>query len=387
MRIGKPQITCENKQIFYRVSVESVKGNATLWYSLHESFGDLVSTSCDAPLVALLIPAMATGEDIHIDGKISEKLLYNLTRPYQRLLQHVLPTLRQVKINANDIFTGQVGRASGVATGFSGGIDSYCVLADHYFSKVGDGFKITHLLFNNVGSHGRGGEMLFKERYKRLLPSAERMGLPFLMINTNMEAFYGKGFDFQKTHTPRNASVALLLQGGIGRYMYASAYRYPDLYIGPASSMAYSDGISLPILSTETLDIFSSGSEYTRVEKTLRVSEVAESYNSLDVCVNANYNGGYTNCSHCRKCLRTLATLEIAGLIERYASSFDLDVYGGHRILYYAKLLSNRAPLHSEIIQFAKQRRYSWPILSRLIQPFYIATNVVERRLQKVKPR
>lgn len=45
MKISKPHIFQENKQIIYQVDVESIKGNETLWYSLHDdSFGDLLST-------------------------------------------------------------------------------------------------------------------------------------------------------------------------------------------------------------------------------------------------------------------------------------------------------------------------------------------------------
>ncbi|MGB5746027.1 MAG: hypothetical protein WBM69_03540 [Desulfobacterales bacterium] len=387
MKISKPQIVRENKQIIHRVGVESIKGNETLWFSLHESFGDLLSNSCDASLVALLIPAMASGEDIHLNGMISEKLLSNLSGPFQRLLQHVIPSLRQVKIYPEDVCRGQANPAPGVATGFSGGIDSFCVLADHYYSNIFKRFKVTHLLFNNVGSHGRGAERLFRQRYRRLLPVAELLELPFLMINSNLDSFYGKGFGFQLTHTLRNASVALLLQGGIGRYLYASTFAYADVFVGPTYDMAYSDTIILPLLSTENLDAFSVGSEYTRVEKTLRVAEVPDSYKTLDICVKDHNTGGYTNCSTCWKCLRTISTLEIAGYLERYSTSFDLNAYNRQRNRYLAKLLGSHDPLVREIVQFAKERNFSFPISSSVINAtgFYPMARLSYRVMRKLK--
>jgi len=387
MKISEPQIALENKQIIYRVGVESIMGNKILWYSLHESFDDLLSNSCDAPLVALITPAMAMGEDIHIDGIVSDRLLYNLSGPFQRLLQHIIPSLRQVKIFPEDIYCSQANSAPGVATGFSGGIDSFCVLADHYYSNVLERFKVTHLLFNNVGSHGRGGERLFQERYKRLLPTAELLGLPFLMINSNLGSFYDKGLGFAQTHTQRNASVALLLQGGIGRYMYASAYNYSDAFVGPTYDMAYSDTITLPLLSTDTLDAFSVGSEYSRVEKILRVAEVPDSYRALDVCVNAHNNSGYINCSICWKCLRTLATLEIAGYLEHYSTSFDLNAYKSQRVKYFATLLGSQHPLQQEVIQFAEKRNYSFPISSRFFHAsgIYPMARLSEHVMRKLK--
>jgi len=387
MKIGSPQIMQENDHLFYRVAVETVTGKETLWYRLDKSFGDLVTTSCDAPLVGLLIPAMASGEDIHIDGVISERLLYNLSRPYQTLLRHVIPSLRPVRIFADKVCGSRACPPAGVATGFSGGIDSYCALADNFYADSLQGFKVTHLLFNNVGSHGKGGEGLFQKRYERLAPSAERLGLPFVMVNSNLGTFYGKGLSFAKTHTPRNASVALLLQGGIGRYMYASAFSYANVFVGRAKEIAYTDTISLPLLSTETLDAFSIGSEHTRVEKTLRVAEVPESYGSLDVCTNTLHVAGYTNCSTCPKCLRTLATLEIAGLLERYAGAFNLDAYRRHRSMFFAELIGNCDPFHKEIIQFSRQRDYPYPVASRLLHALRIhsLTSFTERILRKRK--
>jgi hypothetical protein len=369
MKISSPEIFPENGEIVYRVRVQTSVGTGTLWYRIPDQFGDFITDSCDAPLVALLIPAMTRGEDIHVAGKLSERLLYTLSRPYQRLLQHVIPSLRQVKIHPAEIQSGTHER-SAVATGFSGGIDSFCVLADHYYSEVPAGFKVTHLLFNNVGSHGTGerGERLFRARYARTAPVAAQIGLPLVRVDSNVDAYYGKKpLNFQGTHTPRNASVALLLQGGIGRYMYASAFSYPDAFVGATDSMGHSDTIALPLLATERLDVLSVGSEYTRVEKTLRVAAIAHSYSTLDICANPDRNPDRAgNCSTCWKCMRTLLTLDIAGLLERYSASFDLDAYAHQRSKYISEVLLSNEPLMREIVSFAKQRDFALPLSSRL---------------------
>ena len=264
--------------------MDSSSGPGTLQYTVLGEFGDLLTDSCDAALLALLIPAMASGEAIDVAGAVSERLYHNLAGPYQRLLQHVIPSLRRVRLRCANIRSADR-RAPGVATGFSAGVDSYCVLADYYYSPVPAGLKLTHLLFNNVGSHGQGGEHVFNTRFAALEPQVERIGLPFVRINSNLDAFYPRQLAFQQTHTPRNVSVALLLQQGIGRFMYASAYSYRDVFIGPTCSMAYSDTAAVPLLSTEVLDACSVGSEYTRVEKTLRVADIPQSWQTLDICV------------------------------------------------------------------------------------------------------
>lgn len=365
MRIGRPEITRQNGEIIYCVHVQFAKGVSTLWYRLGEQFEDLVTDFSDSPLVALLIPAMLNGEDIYITGTISEKLHYNLSGSYQKLLQLIIPSLHRIRIYPNDVQSG-VTHGSGVATGFSGGIDSFCVLADHYYSDIQKGFKLTHLLFNNVGSHC-GGEKQFDERCARLKPFVDRIGLPFIKINSNVSAFYRKDFDFLQTHTPRNVSAALLIQKGIRRYMYASGYDYTNTFVGITDDIAYSDTITLPILSTEILDIFSSGSEYTRVEKTLRVANIPDSYSTLDVCI---IDKG-RNCSTCHKCMRTLVTLDIAGFLDRYSSSFDLNTYKRKRSVYFGKVLKSNEPLLHEIAQFAKQRGFLFPRSSYLYAYLY----------------
>ncbi|MFC1462377.1 hypothetical protein ACFLQU_02115 [Verrucomicrobiota bacterium] len=330
---------------------------------------------------------MAIGEDIHVDGTVSEKLLYSLQGPFQKLLRHVIPSLRQIRIHPGHVCSTPGSRAQGVATGFSGGIDSYCVLADHYYSDISTGFKITHLLFNNVGSHGPDGQQLFLQRYQRLLPVTKLLALPFVIVDSNLDSFYGPQLGFQQTHTARNASVALLLQKGIGRFMYASTFRYSDVFVGPTYDMAYCDTVALPLLSTEILDAFSVSSEYSRVEKTLRVAQFPDSYGTLDICVKTHNTTGYTNCSTCWKCLRTLLTLEIAGYLDRYGASFDLEAYRTRRDEYCASLLHSHDPLLQEIAQFAKDRNYSFPIWSLLIHKFSIfpVASLAKRLILKMK--
>jgi len=375
MKISKPEILRQENEIVFRVRVESSEGTENLWYSLEKKFSDFVTDFSDAPLVALLIPAMAKGEDVHVAGTISERLWYNVSGSYQRLLQHVIPSLRRIRIFPGDV-RARNQQASGVATGFSCGIDSYCVLADYHYSDVPAGFRVTHLLFNNVGSHGKGGEKLFRERYARIEPVAERLGLPLIMANSNVDAFYRKGLDFQQTHTPRNVSVPLLLQGGIGRYMYASAYSFKDAFVGTTYDMAYSDTIALPLLSTELLNSISVGNEYTRVEKTLRVAEIPDSYGTLDVCVSPKKAG---NCSECWKCMRTLLTLDIAGLIDRYSASFNLDTYKHQWNKYIGSVLRSDDPLLREIVAFARDRHYPFPLPSRVYARLQYPASLAKR--------
>jgi len=384
MTIGVPDISERDDCTIYQVRVQSGGGNRNLWLGVPSRFGAMLSDSCDAPLAALLMPAMAAGEDIRVAGAISEQLLYSFSGRYQTLLRQVMPALRPITIHAAHRISHQE-RDAGVATGFSGGVDSFSALFDHWFRPVPRRFRLTHLLYHNVGSHSGGGEALFRERYARLAPTAARLGLPFISVNSNLGDFYPPGLGFQQTHTPRNAAAALVLQRGLSRYYYASTYAYRDVFVGPSYDMAYSDPVAVPMLSTEAMQAVSVGGEHRRVEKILEVADIPESWNVLDVCVWAREAG---NCSRCWKCLRTLLTLEIGGVLDRYAGVFDLDQYRRVRPRYMGEVLRSRNPLLREIVDLARERRFEFPLAGRLFSCVPLATMRTYRdRLRQARRR
>ncbi len=367
MRVLEPRLSREGEEFVYRATVTTAGRSSDLWYRVPGEFGALVSRRSDAALVALILPAMAAGEDLEFEGTVSERLLVALSGPFQRLVCQLLPSLRPTKIDAHDVRAAAGERAPGVATGFSAGVDSYAVLVDYHFRSAPRRHKITHLLFNDVGSHGDGGERLFRARLSRLLPVAANLGLPIVPVSSNLEAFYDRRLDFQRTHTVRNLSVAFLLQEGVGSFLYASTFSYADLFVGPTHDMACADPLILSLLSTETCEAVSVGSEYTRVEKTLRVAELPISHQTLDVCVHGAHLGPRTNCAACWKCLRTLLTLEIAGKLELYEPCFDLEVYRANRRRGCELLLSGADPLQREVLRFAVDRGFELPLAARLL--------------------
>lgn len=382
MRIEKPTLRIADGRTYVETPIRSDGLPDRLWYSVPERFQGLLAASSDAQLVALLIPAMARGEDITVAGRLSEKLYYHLPA-FQRLLLEVMPFLKAVKVHAAELGAESSG-ARGVATGFSGGIDSFCVLADHHYgSGVPEGFRITHLLCNNVGSHDSGGQAVFRRRYERLLPLAERLGLPYLDVDSNVDDFHGGRLDFQQTHGPRNTSVALLLGGGIGRFMYASAHRYRDVAVVPWNDTALTDLIWLPMLSTESTACFSVGSEYSRVEKTVRVAALPDSRDYLDVCTKA---WSPINCGTCPKCKRTLLTLEIAGRLQDYERVFDLAAWRKVRSGYIGRVFHDDDPFTREIVEFARQAGLRRSTYSRLYGAAWKAKESVMRMARIAAP-
>ena len=354
MKIFKPEKFENDTSITVQTSFEYAGKSESLWFSLSQKYRNMLSLQAqDAFVVALLILAMEQGEDVYIQGSMSEKLYYNLSHYGIHLLCINMPSLSKIKLFPEKLYSDvHTHSNAGAATGFSGGVDSFCVIANHYYEDVPEHFKMSHILFNNVGSHNMGGRRLFRERYETLQPAARELGLPFIAIDSNLNDHVP--FNFKSTHTVRNTAVALLLQNAIKKFYYASGFSYKDCQIAARNNISDFDPVILPLLSTETIDCIASGWQYTRVEKTKKVSELDLSYRYLDVCVNSSNAG---NCSACWKCLRTLLTFDILGKIENYNAVFDLEKYFAVKNRYVRTILGSKYPLHREILQLAERNK------------------------------
>ncbi len=364
MKIGRPVLSAQDNQIRYVVPVESSAGARSLWFSIDRAYADLLSDRADAALVALLIPAMKLGEEIIVEGTVSPRLLYHLDQ-VQLIRRIILPELHQVRIYADDVRAADT-HGHGVAAGFSGGVDSFCLLADYHYGNPPTGYRLTHLLYNDVGAHGRYADVLYPAQLANTQQTAEHIGLPLVAVRSNLDTFYA-GVTFLRSHPLRNASVALLLQNGLQRFLYASGFAYANV-MGQQIAPPEDDGFfCLPLLCTETLNLNVVGSQYTRVEKIQRIAELPASYTTLDLCFNVRKTvlggGSITtrNCSACGKCLRALLTMEIAGCLERYSAVFDLSIYRKKRDRYITELLSSPYYLDREVVNFARARGFAFP--------------------------
>jgi hypothetical protein len=349
--------------MYHRVAIDATGLPGELWFRTEARFGALLSDRVDAALVALVYPAMERGENIILARPVTDELLFNMDR-VQALLRSHRPSLQLVSIEVSETVPPN-DQASGVATGFSAGIDSFAALMDYHYGNPPRHLQLTHLLFNNVGSHDRGGERLFAQRYQRAARLVKKLGLPFVAVDSNLDDFYTSS-GYHRSHTLRNVAAALALQSGLGRFLYASGYSYRGALKEASDDIARIDAMLLPLLSAESFKADAIGGQYTRVEKTMRVAGNPDSFDHLDVCVNIDADG---NCSRCFKCLRTLATLDIGGQLGLYQGVFDLQVYRRHRTWHFAKILGGRDTLNEELQQFIIEREFGLPPVARLLAP------------------
>ena len=214
-----PEVRREGDRAYLRSSIENCDRADALWYSVPLEYADALAVgSPDAFVIGLLPVAMEEGRGIVVKGSLSERLFYNLTNYLMPILEGVRPELSTVTILPDDLTRRDMNGVA-VASGFSGGVDSFSLLADHIIGSVPPGYRMTHLLFNNVGAHGPGseGQRAFEWRRRALLPAAQEIGLPLVTIESNIDQILTG--PFQRTHTLRNVSAAHALQGLIGKFL------------------------------------------------------------------------------------------------------------------------------------------------------------------------
>lgn len=324
------------------------KGPFRTWFRFPAVCGDLPLLG-DAFVAGFIIPCMHAGENLQVDGPVSQRLLDAIPRMQDIIIgwnanfnrTSVIPAeVRQAKFSAAPRNT---------ATFFSGGVDSWYTLLKHQ-PAISD-----LVLIHGFDIKGSEGELWEKTR-ESSAHVADELGKNLIAVETNLKksadprwASWGKPFGgrFWRYFYQGSAlaAVALCLQHRIERIFVPSSYPYQRLI--PFGSHPDLD----PLWSTEDLEIVHDGCEAGRYEKIQqRVSHSATALNNLRVCLE-NKPGQY-NCCRCEKCLRTMIMLEMCGSLGS-ASTFHLPLKMGRvRRLHVFKY---RRPLYQDIQQSCEE--------------------------------
>jgi len=321
LRVGAPSVRRHGGRVRYEVALAGAPGADSLWFSVPEEFGHMVCDRADAALVALLMVAMRTGQDLQVEGVVTDELSEAIDE-VQDVLRRVQPVLTPIRVQAAATAAAS-GSGDAVLTGYSAGVDSYAVLDRfHFRDDVPEALRITHLLYNNVGSHGHGarGNAVYRERLERIRPGAASLGLPLIDVDSNLDQItLPAKVGFLASVTMRNMAVGHLLSNGARGYHYASSVPYTSVRFVPEAPVTVTDPVLLPLLSTETLTLRSANSDLGRLQKTRRVAATPHAYTRLDVCIDEN---GAGNCGACWKCVRTMLTLDLIGELGRFDAVF-----------------------------------------------------------------
>ena len=338
MQIKKPILieTPEGLSLTAKVSFQGREEEC--FYSVPRQYASLADTeSANCFLVGMLYPAMRYGEDIEVQGVVSARLLYNLNEYLVPLMAICDSRLKRIRISAEAVDDKGHPEAKAVGTGFSGGIDSFATICEHFVRPEPEGFKLTHLFFFNVGAHGipkkpddmEAIERQFRARYEKFKGFPAEAGLPFVPVDSNVHKFHPWGH--LEVATFATVSAVMFLQRGIRRYYLASSghtYRQLWKFLGEGGRPDAIERLNmmlLPWLSTESLDLVDDGNLYDRSQKTVLVADYPPATKYLNVCY--GHDTLDTNCSVCAKCARTLLTLDILGKLDDFAGVFDIPRY------------------------------------------------------------
>ena len=150
--IGKPYIESVEGKVRLCSVVNYDGTDEVIWYGVEEKYSKYLCVErADAFLLAFLPYAMAFKKDIKIEFAVSEKLYYQLNHYYIPSLAKFSNYYSAIKIECDYLdSTDYVNKQSaGVATGFSGGVDSFFTVLKHLNCKE-ESFRLTHLTFSAV---------------------------------------------------------------------------------------------------------------------------------------------------------------------------------------------------------------------------------------------
>lgn len=326
LKIGKPWIEKVNDstvrlhaEIITKIGEETTTYD--LWYEVDNEYAQYLCTErSDAFVVGVLPMALTKGLDIETDQPMSSRLFYQLTQHFIPIVSKFSNRYKKIETHA-PITRDCLETARAVGTGISGGVDSfYTILRNHELDEATNN-NVTHLTFFNVGSHGDfGGEYareLFRKRLVHAKKNASLMNLPLVSVDSNVSELLQ--MDFVQTHTFRNFSAVLALQKLFGVYYYSSAYDITDFQINP-DDCAHFDLLTASNVSNEQVTFYSVGQEVSRIDKEKYISKYDIVKQRLNVCVISD-----NNCSHCEKCIRTMAGLYAIGELDNFKNVFDVD--------------------------------------------------------------
>ncbi len=367
IHIEKPSVKVDGGEAKLSACI-SIDGNREeVWFKVDKKYEQyLCYERCDAFLILVLNYAMRNGHDITSDAPIGEHLYYNINTYLIDALCEYNAHFYRTQINA-DIDSSILPSAGAVGTGVSCGVDSLYAMAMESEAKFPH-HKLTHLMFNNVGSHGEGerARVLFESRKERPLKIATELGYEVIFGDSNVMDVIKQSHYF--THTYSSMFAVFCLQKLFSTYFYASsAAKYHEFSLvdngvrGPGSY----ELLSLRCFSTNQLTIHSQGESKSRMQKLSIVVDYSPAYEHLHVCLVSE-----KNCGTCEKCVRTLLGIDALGKIDAFGKAFDREYYKTNKGWYLQQLMYRRADGkhdYFELYDYFKQDITLWMRIKTVI--------------------
>ena len=373
MKLSNLRIEKKAGQSYLTVDVQcEFTENHELWISIPSQYeGWLSDDVYDAFLLASLYPAMYYNEDIEIQGKVSPRLMFNV----RNYIRNAIVAYREEMhmINVRTLGTAiPIQKEKHIATGFSGGVDSFTTIIDRLENEEDESRRIDTFIFHNIGSHGggkKGARELFHNRYDLLKDFPIEKGLPFVKMDSNLYDFWRDEWEYY-ARSIADGFACLSIQRGLHYYYLSGEFSYlqhMDMHFDKMTCNIdeMTELYIYNLMSTERMEIILEGAQYTRIEKVKKVAEYEPAYRYLNVCVKWGFEKeNAENCSRCLKCARTLKELDVIGKLDRFNRVFDVEWYKRNKKKLWIRYLAGQDdwdPCKKVLLDYAKKSGYPFP--------------------------
>ncbi|MCJ7702711.1 MAG: hypothetical protein MUO62_14095, partial [Anaerolineales bacterium] len=229
---------------------------AEMWYRFPEKYQGFLSPRADGFAAAALLVAMYTGEDLEIRGPLSPKLAYGLFAYRDIFASWVPRVFTKIEIQFEQLEkSSRYEKPAGVATAFTGGVDSFYTLRSHLPANHPiPSARVSHGLFiRGLDTHmGDGASYQAAAAVYRGLFA--ELGLDLIMAVTNAYQFAALRIDWRWfCGAPLIGAAHFLSPLLASFYVPAGAPSYPGLT--PFGIHPLTDHL----LSSESLEIIHHG--------------------------------------------------------------------------------------------------------------------------------
>lgn len=338
----------------------------TLWFAVKNKNADLLADDVyDAFAPFVLFLGMHYHHDVRIEGKMSPLLYHNLIHDVTSIFDNFSTQNKRVKFSVDGLKIPKKGKTNLIGAGFSCGVDSLNTLYTNFVEVEDESLKINCLLNFNCGQHGKFGEdktiELWKNRVELHREAREELGLPIILIDSNLHSFYTytDELPFEQIEVLGVIGCILSVQRGVRRYIMANCMTYDEVLTFGITNKnlylnSYTDPLLLQLFSTEIIQIVIDGCEFTRAEKLERIKDWKIAREHLDVCIDIEGDG--RNCSLCPKCMRTLLLLDSMNELDKFKKVFDLETFRkGRRVGILELVLAGRG-LDGVVFEYMKKQ-------------------------------
>ncbi len=273
MIINQPSVRTTDGHSFLTSMVTDERTGITkeIYFSVPVEYGQYLAPEvADAFVVAMLLPAVVSGQNITVKAPISDRLFFQSGNALIYLFAKLFNTkpicLYPEKTIEPDF------RPAAVATGFSGGVDSFYTVKQHTSPQCPASLKLTHLTLFNVGAYGNREETseAFQRDSQRAAAFSKQINLPLVLLDSNISTMHNHPdiFPFSTRMFNNIMAGVLALQKLFSIYLLSSGVPADFTKVDPRfRDQGWHDVLLAHFFSGSNTRLLISGSSVTRLDK------------------------------------------------------------------------------------------------------------------------